>query len=268
MNEARLSFDRIAAMTLRYWYLLKGSWPRIVDIIYWPTVQMVLWGFIQTFVAQSSGFFAAAFGILLGAVILWDVLFRSQISLSISFFEEIWSRNLGHLLVSPLRPMELIAAMITMSLVRTLIGLFPATLLAIWFFGFSIYDLGFGLVAYFFNLAVFGWAIGLAVSGIILRFGIGAENLAWGFIFGLAPFCGVYYPVDILPGWMQAIAAGLPPAYIFEGMRSVLIDQTFRADLIVTAAVLNVAYLTGGIGFFLWMLREARRRGMLLQIGE
>ncbi len=268
MTSLSASIDRIAAMALRYWYLLRGSWPRIIDIIYWPTVQMIMWGFLQTFVAEKSGFFATAFGILIGAVMLWDVLFRSQISLSISFFEEIWSRNLGHLMVSPLRPTEFITAMIIMSLVRTIIGLFPATILSIWFFGFSIYDLGLGLVAYFFNLAIFGWAIGLAVSGIILRFGMGAENLAWAFTFGLAPFCGVYYPVEILPAWMEVVSAGLPPAYIFEGMRSVLIDQTFRTDLIVTAFALNAVFLAGGIAFFLAMLRQARQRGVLLQIGE
>lgn len=268
MTVFGLSVERIAAMALRYWYLLKGSWPRIVDIAYWPTVQMVMWGFIQTFVAEKSGFFATAFGILLGAVMLWDVLFRSQISLSISFFEEIWSRNLGHLMVSPLRPTEFIAAMIVMSLVRTLIGLIPATFLAIWFFGFSIYDLGLGLVAFFFSLALFGWAIGLAVSGVILRFGMGAENLAWAFTFGLAPFCGVYYPIEVLPAWMEVVSAALPPAYIFEGMRAVLIEQTFRSDLIITALIMNVFYLAGGIAFFLWMLRRARERGMLLQIGE
>lgn len=268
MTVIGLSINRIAAMAWRYWYLLKGSWPRIVDIIYWPTVQMIMWGFIQTFVAEKSGFFATAFGILLGAVMLWDVLFRSQISLSISFFEEIWSRNLGHLMVSPLKPGEFIAAMIVMSLIRTVIGLFPATILAIWFFGFSIYDLGFGLVAFFFNLAVFGWAIGLFVSGVILRFGLGAENLAWAFTFGLAPFCGVYYPIEVLPAWMEVISAGLPPAYIFEGMRSVLIEQSFRTDLILTAFALNAFYIAGGIGFFLWMLHKAKERGMLLQIGE
>ncbi len=268
MNNTAQSAQRIGAMALRYWYLIRGSWPRLVDLIYWPTVQMVMWGFIQMYVAENSGFFATAFGILLGAVILWDVLFRSQISLSVCFFEEIWSRNLGHLMVSPLRPSEFIIAMIAMSLVRTIIGLFPATLLAIWFFGFSIYDMGAGLVLFFFNLAIFGWAVGLAVAGIILRFGMGAENLAWAITFGLAPFCGVYYPVEVLPAWMEAVATVLPPAYVFEGMRSILIDQSFRTDLIVTAFALNTVFIAGGIGFFLWMLRRARERGMLLQIGE
>jgi ABC-2 type transport system permease protein len=167
---------RIAAVLLRHWYLIAGSWPRFLDLCYWPIVQMILWGFIQTFMMRQSSFFAQAGGILLGAVMLWDVLFRGQIGLAISFFEEIYSRNLGHLMATPLKIGEYMAALMIVSLMRTAIGLFPATLLAIWFFGFSLYSLGFALVAFFAVLIGFGWSIGLFVSGLVLRYGLGAES--------------------------------------------------------------------------------------------
>lgn len=262
------SLHRIGAVILRHWYLIAGSWPRFLDLCYWPMVQMILWGFIQSFLITQSSFFARAGGVLLAAVMLWDVLFRGQIGLAISFFEEVYSRNLGHLLATPLRIGEYIAALMIVSLLRTVVGLFPATLFAMWFFGFSLYSLGFALVAFFFSLIAFGWGIGLFVSGLVMRYGLGAESFAWAFIFALAPLCGIYYPTSILPEWLQAIAALLPASHIFNGMRAVLIDHTVRTDLLAYAMLLNVVWLAAGIGGFLVFHRQARERGMLLQVGE
>jgi len=259
---------RMGAVILRHWYLIAGSWPRFLDLCYWPIVQMILWGFIQTFMAQQSSFFAQAGGILLGAVMLWDVLFRGQIGIAIAFFEEVYSRNLGHLLATPLKIGEYIAALMAVSLIRTMVGLFPATLLAIWFFGFSLYSLGIALIAFFFSLIAFGWSIGLFVAGLVLRYGLGAESFAWAFIFALAPLCGVYYPTSILPSWVQALSALLPASYIFNGMRSVLMEHVVRVDYLLIAAGLNVVWLAGGIAAFLIFHASARERGMLLQLGE
>ena len=262
------SLRRIGAVMLRHWYLIAGSWPRFLDLAYWPTVQMILWGFIQTFLIQQSSFFAQAAGLLLAAVMLWDVLFRGQIGLAISFFEEVYSRNLGHLLATPLTIGEYMVALMSVSLMRTTVGLFPATILAIWFFGFSVYSLGIALAAFFLSLIAFGWSIGLFVSGLVLRYGLGAEGFAWAFIFALAPLCGVYYPISILPSWVQVLSALLPASHIFEGMRAILVDESVRPDLLLYAALLNVVWLAGGIAGFLIFHRQARERGMLLQIGE
>jgi len=255
-------------MVMRYTYLIQGSIPRVLDLWYWPTLQMVMWGFITTFLTQNSSFFAQAFGVLLGAVMLWDVMFRGQMGFALSFFEEIWSRNLGHLLVSPLRPREFIYALLTMSVLRTVFGIFPATLLAIWFFGYNVYGLGLMLVAFFVCLMMAGWSMGLLVSGMVLRWGMGAESLAWALIFGLAPLCAVYYPVASLPGWVQLISWSLPPSYVFEGMRAVMIEHVMRADLLITAFALNIVYLSAASWWFLNCLKGARREGRLLQVGE
>ena len=259
---------RVGAMVLRYFYLLRGSWPRVIELAYWPTVQMILWGFITLFLVTDSSYVAQAFGILLAAVLLWDVLFRGQLGVSISFFEEMWARNLGHLFVSPLRAYELICALLAMSLIRTLIGIVPATVLAWAFYGFSIYSLGLPLVAFFFNLLVMGWAVGLAVAGLVLRCGLGAEGLAWAAIFALAPISGIYYPISVLPEWLQVIAYLLPSSYVFEGMRAILIEGAVRAELLVAAAALNVVYLAAGATAFLAFFHSARVRGLLLQMGE
>jgi len=262
------STARVGAMVLRYWYLLKGSWPRMLELAYWPAMNIVMWGFLQTFLAQTTNVFAQAGGVLVGSVLLWELMFRGQLGFTISFFEEMWSRNFGHLMVTPLRPSEFVAALVSMSIIRTIIGMTPALAIAIWFFGFNLFDLGVVLVAFFANLVVFGWAVALVVTGIILRNGLGAESLAWAVPFIFVPLCGIYYPVSVMPDWLEAIALCLPPTYVFEGMRSILFDQVIDWSRLAFAAGLNVIYFCVGYAIFMMFLRAAKERGMLLAIGE
>jgi ABC-2 type transport system permease protein len=262
------SLRRINAMALRYIYLVRGSWPRILELFYWPAVQLVLWGFITEFFVTNSTWLMQASGVLLAAVLLWDVMFRGHLGVSLAFFEEMYSRNLGHLFASPLRPWELVSALLLISLIRTLIGVGGAALLAIPLFNYSIFGLGLPLLGFFANLLVMGWAIGLLVSGLVLRYGLGAESFAWVSIFAIAPLSGIYYPVSVLPEWLQAVAWALPSSHVFEGMRAVMFDQVFSADHMVQAVMLNMLLLMAGAGVFLKAFNSARRRGLLLRIGE
>ena len=270
MSEAvqMFSLRRVAAMVLRYWYLLRSSFARLIELIYWPTVQMLMWGFLQTYLAGQTSLYAQAGGVLIGAVMLWDILFRGQLGFSISFLEEMWSRNLGNLMISPLRPAEFVAALMVMSIIRLAIGMVPVTLLAIWFFGFNLWALGLALVAFFANLMLTGWAVGVFVSGLVLRNGLGAETFAWSIMFLFLPLACVYYPVAVLPAWLQTIAWSLPPTYVFEGMRALLFDHTFRADLMIQALALNVVWFSLAVAAFLALLASARRNGTLMQTGE
>jgi ABC-2 type transport system permease protein len=263
-----MSARRIAAMILRYWYLLRSSWPRLLELTYWPTVQMLTWGFLQLYLGQNAGFFARAGGTFIGAVLLWDIMFRGQLGFSISFLEEMWSRNLANLMISPLKPIEFVLAMMAMSLVRLAVGMVPVTLLAFGFFGFNLYGLGFALAAFFLNLILTSWSVGVFVSGIVMRNGLGAENLAWTVMFLLMPLSCVYYPVSVLPPWLQIIAWSLPPTYVFEGMRALLIDHQFRADLMIEAFAINAVMFAAAVAGFMLHLSAARRNGTLLQTGE
>jgi ABC-2 type transport system permease protein len=265
---ALFSWRRIGAMILRHLYILRGSWPRLLELAYWPTMQMILWGFITKFFVDHSTWVAEAAGVLISAVLLWDVLFRANLGLSLSFIEEIWSRNLGSLFVSPLRPYELVASLTLMSAIRTVLSVTPAAFLAMPLYDVWVFQLGPPLAAFFVNLLVMGWSVGLLVSALVLRYGMGAESLCWVGIFLVAPFSGIYYPIDTLPGWLQPVALALPSSHVFEGMRAVLFDDTFRTDLLLKAAGLNVLYLAAAIGFFLHMFRIARIKGLLLQQGE
>ena len=262
------SLRRVFALIRRHTYLLRTSWVRIASMAYYPTVTMVLWAFLTLYLAPTNSFLQSAPGFFIGAVLLWDVLFRGQLGVSLTFVEELYSRNLGNLFVSPLTLPEFIAGQLVMSVVRTLIGVGGACVVAWLLFRYSIFSYGFPLIAFFINLLVFGWGIGLAVSGLMLRWGLGAEELAWAAIFLVAPVSGVYYPIDVLPSWLQVVAYALPSAHVFEGMRAVLLNGTFRWDHFWAAAALNVVFLLLGAILFALAVRHARNHGALLQMGE
>ena len=262
------STRRIGALMLRHVYLLRSSWTRLAELIYWPLVQMLMWGLLQTYLNGQSGFAARAGGTLIGAILLWDILIRGQLGLSVSFLEEMWSRNIANLFISPLRPGEFLIALMAMSLVRLVIGVVPVTLLAIWFFGFNLWGLGLGLGAFFANLLLSAWAVGTIVSGLILRNGMGAENLAWTLMFLIMPVTAVFYPVAVLPPFIQPLAWSLPPTYVFEGLRALLINHTFRADLMVEAFTINVGLIIVACAVFLRLVDSARERGSLMAVGE
>lgn len=262
------SFARVGAMCQRHFYVMRRSWPRIVEMAYWPTMQMVIWGFLSQFLATNSSYVAGAFGVLIAGVMLWDVLFRGQLGFSLSFLEELWSRNLANLYCSPLTPLEHIISLVVMSFIRAAIGVLPAMLLAIPFYHFSIFTLGVPLLAFFFNLLIMGCALGLIVTAMILRYGLAAENMAWFLVFLLAPFSCVYYPVTVLPGWAQAVALALPSTHVFEGTREMLFQQVFRWDHFMAALGLNAVLCLIGIGTYLLSFAKARKLGLLLQVGE
>jgi ABC-2 type transport system permease protein len=264
----RASLRRVAALVRRYIYLLRSSGIRLVELIYWPFLQMLTWGFLQKYLAGTTSPLAQAAGVLIGSVLLWDILFRSKIGFSTTFIEEMWSRNLGNLLISPLRPLELVAALSVWSIIRLSVSMVPVAAAAYFIFGFNLLDLGLPLAAFFGVLVLTSWSLGLISAGVILRYGLGAEELAWSLAFLLLPLCCVYYPVSVLPDWLQVIALALPPTHVFEGMRSILLHNTFDVRELWWALGLNAVYLLAGYVIFSRFLASARVNGTLVQLGE
>lgn len=263
-----MNADRVLAMVYRHVYLYRGSWTRLVELVYWPAMELFVWGFLTIYLRGLGPGLPDFVVLFLGGLILWDVLFRSQIGVSLAFLEEIWSRNLSNLFASPLTPLEFVASQVIVALARTAIAmLFMAALSAV-LYQYNLFAMGLPLAAFFINLLVMGWSVGLLVSALILRFGQGAESLAWAVIFLFQPVAAVFYPVSILPGWLQSVAWATPAAHVFEGMRAVLLENRFDPGLMAWATALNAVYLTVGCLGFLGMFRVARRRGLLLQVGE
>ena len=259
---------RIFALVVRYFYLIKTSVPRILELMYWPTFQMILWGLISKHLAGSNDTVVQIGGALISGVLLWDILFRSQLGFSLSFLEEIWSRNLGQLFVSPLRPFEMVLSLMTISFIRTFIAIIPAALLAIPLYSFSIFQMGLSLMFFFVSLLITGWILGIFIIAAIIRFGVSAESLAWGAIFTLAPLSAVYYPVQTLPEWIRWLSLSFPQTYVFEGMREVLFHDIFRYDYFLKSIILNIIYALIAVVVFLVSFEGARKRGGLINTGE
>jgi ABC-2 type transport system permease protein len=267
-NSPRAALRRIFGLVLRHWYVIRGSWPRTAELIYWPLVQMLMWGFLQSYLAQSTSFAAKAAGLFIGGVLLWDILVRCQLGFSVAFLEEIWSRNLGHLMMSPLRPWEMVAALMVVSLLKLSVAMVPVSVLAWAFFGFNVLSLGFALFGFFAILVILSWSLGLVATGAVLRWGLGAESFAWLLVFLLLPIACVYYPVSTLPGWLQPVAWLLPATHVFEGLRAIVLEGRFRGDLMAWGLALDVLYLAAGYGVFHHLLESARHNGSLVQMGE
>ena len=267
------SLRRIWGLLYRHIALYRRSWPRVVELAYWPTLQMCIWGFTSSFFlargvgAGGAGGALTAAGALLGGVLLWEVALRSQMGVSVTFLEEIWSRNLGHVFVSPVRPWEMLAAMFGMSVLRTAAGVLPAAVLAYVLYAFDLLRLGPVLVVFLALLMAMGWAVALGVVSLILRHGLGAEALAWGLLFGLAPLSAVFYPVSVLPSWLRPVSLALPSTHVFEGMRAALAG-VIRWDHLAWAAGLDVMWLALAALLFAAQFRAARTRGALVAVGE
>jgi len=263
-----MNWSKIIGLSLRHVYLIKGSFPRILDLIYWPTIQIFLWGFISKFFTLSSSYYNNTVGIILSAAILYDFLFRSSISYNMMFLEEIWSRNFTNLFIAPIKLSEIIAALTFTAIFRTLIGLIPASLIAIPLFGVSIFAIGLPLVFLLITLYIFGVTLGLLVTSGLIRFGPSFENIAWASLFFLAPLGCIYYPIEILPEWLQIISKLLPLVHIFEEMRNILIYDSVSYIQIFKAALISFMYFIFGVIIFFLSYEGAKNRGTLINMGE
>jgi ABC-2 type transport system permease protein len=268
-----VTWYRVWAIFTRHFYLYKRSLARWMAIFYWPLIDLFVWGFITVYLRQSEALatggktvsFVMAF---LGALILWDILFRSQQGISITFLEEVWSRNLLNLFVSPLRPIEFLTAAMLMGLFMVTTATLASALLAWLFYSFNLLTLGVSLLPFILNLVAMGWAIGVVTTAIILRFGQKAEVVAWGLTFFFQPISAVFYPVEVLPPWLQPIARAVPATHVFQGMRQLLHDGTFPLGELLAATALNGIYLSVAFAFFYWIFGQVKVLGLLLKVGE
>ena len=254
---------RMAAIALRYFYLLRGSPARVVPLFAWVGIDIVLWGFISRYLnsVASAGFnFIPA---LLGAVLLWDFLIRIMQGVTMAFFEDVWSRNFLNIFATPLTISEYLGGLVLSSIATSAVGLLVMLLLASTVFGLSFFAYGIALVQFLLALFVFGIALGVFACAVVLRLGPAAEWFIWPIPALLSPFAGVFYPLSTLPKWMQLVSNLLPPAYVFEGVRRVVSGGTASTGALTWAACLAALYLVLACWFFARIYRYAVRSGLI-----
>ncbi len=263
-----MKVHRIAALITRHLYLYRRSLPRLMEIFYWPFLDLVVWGFITVYLTRFQGQLPGVVTFFLGALILWDVLFRSQQGITISFLEEIWARNLMNLFASPLKPGEFLAATMAMSVFKVTAVSCVMIVCALLFYSYNLFVIGLWLLPFVLNLIVTGWVIGVLTTSLIMRFGQEAEVLAWGMVFLFQPISCVFYPMDVLPGWLKVLAWINPAAHVFEGMRGVLNHAVPPLSPLAWATGLNLFYLVVMIAWFHHTFSVCKERGLLVRVGE
>jgi ABC-2 type transport system permease protein len=239
-----------------------------MEIFYWPFLDLVIWGFITIYLARYQTQIPGFVTFFLGALILWDILFRAQQGITISFLEELWARNLMNLFASPLKPSEFLAATMAMSIFKVTCVSIIMTLCALLFYSYNVFMIGLWLIPFVLNLVLTGWVIGVFTTSLIMRFGQEAEVLAWSMVFLFQPISCVFYPMDVLPGWLKPVALANPAAHIFEGMRAVLGGGGSPSTSLAWAVGLNGLLLVAAVGWFYRTFAYCKDQGLLVRIGE
>lgn len=258
-----MRFHRVAAVVLRQAFLLRGSPARALPLFAWVAVDIVLWGFITRYLNTFAGTGFDFVPVILGAVLLWDFFTRIMHGVTMAFLEDVWSHNFLNLFASPLSIGEYLCGLVVSSIATSAVGLVIMVLLATVFFGLSFFAYGLMLVPFLLVLFMFGIALGILCSGIVLRFGPASEWLVWPVPALVSPFAAVFYPLSTLPPWMQAISALLPPSYVFEGLRAIVAGGSISGSALLWSACLAMAYILIASWFFSFIHRHAVRTGLL-----
>jgi ABC-2 type transport system permease protein len=255
--------SRVGAIVLRQLYLMRGSPQRVLPLFAWVAVDMVLWGYISRYLNSVSHAGFSFVPALLGAVLLWDFLTRVMQGVTMAFFEDVWSRSFLNLFATPITTPEYLTGLVLSSIATSLMGLLVMFVLASGVFGLSFLAYGTALLPFLMVLFLSGIALGIAGVAIVLRLGPASEWLIWPIPTLVSPFAGVFYPVTVLPDWMQAVSRLLPPAYVFEGMRAITAGKPVPWDLLAIGGALAVAYVALACLFFAAVYRHAIRTGLI-----
>jgi ABC-2 type transport system permease protein len=258
-----MNFRRLFAITYRYFLLLRDNFTRSFQILVWALLDIVLWGFITKYLDSIGNPGFSFVPILLGAVTLWAFMSRAMQGVSTPFLEDVWSRNLLNIFASPLTIGEYIGGLVLASVATSSLGLFCMTILAAWLFGLTLWSLGAAFAAFIVLLFIFGVGVGVIAIGIVLRLGPSAEWFVWPIPTILTPFVGVYYPIGVLPLWMQFVSRVLPPTYVFEGLRGVIEKNVVDWGALGIGFILDIIFLVLAYGFFLYIYRRAVQSGAI-----
>ncbi|MBU6300472.1 MAG: ABC transporter permease [Verrucomicrobia bacterium] len=260
-------FSAITGIVLRYFYLYTRNGLRAFELFFWPLNTLLVWGFLTRYLSQTGpGEVALPVTFLLGGVLLWDVQFRATQGVSVSFLEDVWTRNLLNVFVAPVRTWELVAGFCAVGFLRVLITVPVLSLMAFAAFQFNILDFNFWLIPFFGNLLLFGWSMGMLANALVLRWGQAAEGLSWALPFLLQPFTAVYYTVETLPGFLQPVALALPSSHVFEAMRHAMAGEDRVGQGLGVAFGLNLLWLATAGMVMHWVLGIAREKGLLTKV--
>jgi ABC-2 type transport system permease protein len=261
----QLNPHRIYALVWRHMV----TWPRdlenLVDSFWWPSFDIFIWGLMTIYLRSQEDVATSVTGFIIGGIVLWMFVYRSQQEVGMMFLKEAWDRNLMSIIASPVTTGEFLAASLVLGVIKLAISGVWMSFLAFTLFAFNIFSFGLYLIPFIISLLLVGWWAGFIVNGLVIRYGWRVQALAWSLIIIIQPFSAVFYPVSAMPGWMQAVASVIPTSYIFEGMREVLVTGQMNPEKLGISLLLNLMFLSGSILFFRYCFRKAQDSGMIVK---
>lgn len=258
-----MKVHRIKGIVLRYLYIMKHSLNRWSDMIYWPILDLLIWGLTIKYVTTFSSDPQKMIFSFIAGMLLWTFVWRAQYEISVSILEDLWSKNLINLFVSPLTFWEFITAFIIIGILKAGIGLAIAGTVAYLLYKVNLLTLGLNLVPFGILLLMTGWWVGFFVGGLILRHGTKVEQFAWSMVYLVSPFSAIYYPLSILPGWAQTVAQFVPTSYIFEGAREVITKGILDPKKIIFCFLLNCTYIALALIFMKKSFDKILQKGLV-----
>jgi len=261
-----MNATRIKGIIIQNLFHLRRSMEELVDAFFWPTLDLIIWGFMTAYFANLRGAIGGVVAFLMGGLILWNIVWRAQQDISISFLRNVWNRNLINLFSSPLSVSEFLTATIILGVIKILATLSLVTIMAFFLYSFNLFSLGFYFLPFFISLIAFAWATGIFITGLIIRYGMRIQSLAWSLIFLFHPLSAVYYPLSVVSEVLQKIAWFIPTSHIFEGMRQVLKTGSLSNEHLIWAFSLNIIYFIFAVWFFAFMYKKAQEKGSIAKI--
>lgn len=258
-----MSITRICGVILRNLYTFRRNYDRWFDAFYWPAIDLVMWGITSSFIAQNRSDSTEILFTIVAGLTFWYLVIRSQYETNVALLEDIWSRNLINIFVSPITFYEWLLGVISVGIIKASITFVTAVVLSFTLYKINILSMGITIVPYFILLLMTGWWISFLIAACIFRFGVRVQTFAWTLSFLLVPFSGVYYPLSVLPGWAQEIGKYLPTSYVFEGIRQMITQQVFDVQKVIISFVLNIIYLILSIVILKKSFTFLLRRGVL-----
>lgn len=254
---------RIYAIILRFMYLFRHSWDRLSDAFYWPTLDLLLWGitsfYFKSYAPQTSQIIL----IIVGAILLWIIVWRGQYEITVGILEDLWNRNLVNIFVAPLKFSEWIVSLVALGIIKAIISFSFGLLVAFILYKIEVFAYGLYLIPFALLLIMTGWWMGFFIAGIILRYGTKVQTFAWTAPWIVSPFSAIYYPLSALPDWAQKIALLIPTSYIFEGSREVIEKGTLDPNKLYISFLLNFIYLVLSLIFLKRSFNKVLQKGLI-----
>ena len=256
-----MSFHRIWAVFLRYFFYF-AKFDSIAEVFYWPTIDIFLWGMTSIWIQESQNTLPDVAQIILTGLVFWQIIWRGNYEITVNILQEFWNRNLVNLFSTPLRLSEWMCATMLVGIAKIIITLVFSSLLVWLLFTLNIYQIGWTIIPFTALLTLSGWMMGYLSGGVMLYFGQRFAMLAWMTPFIFAPFSAVFYPLSALPAWAQMIGRCLPTTYIFEGMRHVLLKNSFSHPMFWMGLILNLVFLGASMLYFKIFFEKSRNKGL------